>query len=331
MYKYKIKWLVSLLIYFLKYLNNSYIIDINLRGIEGNFGPGRLLKGFYQILPFITRKCIFVTKQLISKNFINYLNPDFYYVPGPNIERADFLNLVNKKIINKYIFGPNYVPRRWYHFPNVTIWKEKHFSEILNSTKGVVVHSIRVRDHIANYSKTAYNLKKYILMRPCTNLKPKIINNFEKRKIDIIFFEKYSDLNRAEEGKKLLKILEKTDKKIIKMKYKNYDRKTMKDIANNSKFIIYFSFFDTGAIGLKEIQNYGVFAFTHQKELAINNETSFYIQELASIDKLELASEKILKIIGDISKKKPNLELIAKKNQMINNCRNSLKDLCYSL
>ena len=168
-------------------------------------------------------------------------------------------------------------------------------------------------------------------MRPCTNLKPKIINNFEKRKIDIIFFEKYSDLNRTEQGKKLFKILEKTDKKIIKMKYKNYDRKTMKDIANNSKFIIYFSFFDTGAIGLKEIQNYGVFAFTHQKELAINNETSFYIQELASIDNLELASEKILKIIEDISKKKPNLELIAKKNQMINNCRNSLKDLCDSL
>lgn len=168
-------------------------------------------------------------------------------------------------------------------------------------------------------------------MRPCTNLKPKIITKFENRKIDIIFFEKYSDLNRTEQGKNLYNILEKTDKKIVKMKYKNYDRKTMKDIANNSKFIIYYSFFDTGAIGLKEIQNYGVFAFTHQKDLAINNETSFYIPELASIDNLDLAVKKILKIIENISKRKPNSELIAIKNQLINNCRNSLKDLCGSL
>ena len=47
----------------------------------------------------------------------------------------------------------------------------------------------------------------------------------------------------------------------------------MKELANNSKFIIYFSFFDTGAIGLKEIQNYGVIAFSLQKEFIIDNET----------------------------------------------------------
>ena len=124
-------------------------------------------------------------------------------------------------------------------------------------------------------------------MRPCTNVKPEVITKFEKRKIDIIFFEKYSDLNRTQQGKDLLSILEATGKKIVKMKYKNYDRKTMKYNANSSKFIIYFSFFDTGAIGLKEIQNYGVFAFTHQKDLVIHNDTSFYIPELASIDKIK--------------------------------------------
>ena len=45
----------------------------------------------------------------------------------------------------------------------------------------------------------------------------------------------------------------------------------MTELAYNSKYIIYFSFYDTGAIGLKEIQNYGVFAFSHQKDLVINN------------------------------------------------------------
>ena len=37
----------------------------------------------------------------------------------------------------------------------------------------------------------------------------------------------------------------------------------MVELANNSKFIVYFSFFDTGAIDLKEIQNHGVFTFSH--------------------------------------------------------------------
>ena len=326
LFKNKIKSLISLLIYISKLLNNSYIIDINLNGIQGNFGPGSLLKGINHVLPFISQKCIFITKTMI-----NYLNPDFYYVPGPILERNDFVNLEKNKLINKYILGPNFVPNRWYNFPNVSIWKEKHFSEILDSIKGVVVHSNRVRDHIANYSKSLDKIKKYIIMRPCTNIKPEVITKFEKRKIDIIFFEKYSDLNRTQQGKDLLSILEATGKKIVKMKYKNYDRKTMKYNANNSKFIIYFSFFDTGAIGLKEIQNYGVFAFTHQKDLVIHNDTSFYIPELASIDKIKLAVEKILTIIENISKSNPNSELIAKKNQLINNCKNSLKDLCYNL
>ena len=82
---------------------------------------------------------------------------------------------------------------------------------------------------------------------------------------------------------------------------------------------------------MKEIQNYGVLAFTHQKDLAINNETSIYIPELANIDNLELTAQKILKNIENISRRKPNSQLIAKKNQIINNCRNSLKDLCDSL
>ena len=102
-------------------------------------------------------------------------------------------------------------------------------------------------------------------------------------------------------------------------------------LKTNLNLDIYFSFYDTGAIGLKEIQNYGVFAFTHQKDLVIDNETSFYIPELSTIDNISLASKKIIDTIDIVSKKNPNLELIAKKNQMINNCQNSLRDLCKSL
>ena len=100
---------------------------------------------------------------------------------------------------------------------------------------------------------------------------------------------------------------------------------------NNLKIIIYFSFYDTGAIGLKEIQNYGVICFTHQKEFAIDNETSFFISELANIDNINIAFNKIMDIIEKISKSNINTELIAKKNQIINKCENSLIDLCKSL
>ena len=105
----------------------------------------------------------------------------------------------------------------------------------------------------------------------------------------------------------------------------------MKELANNSKFIIYFSFYDTGAIGLKEFQNYGVITFSHQKEFIIDKQTSFYIPELDIEDKIDIAFHKIMNIVENISKSNINIELIAKKNQMINRCENALIDLCKNL
>ena len=211
------------------------------------------------------------------------------------------------------------------------LWKEKRFVEILLSVKGIVIHSNRVRDHLIKCSNTTDYINKYIIMRPCTNFKPNKVTKFNKRKIDIIFFEKYMDSNHFEQGKELISYLNKTNKTIVNIKYGHYQQNLIKSLANNSKFIIYFSFFDTGAIGLKEIQNFGVIAFTHQKDLVIDNETSFYIPELASINNINIAYEKIINIIENVSRKNPNSKLIAEKNQMINKCENSLNDLCKSL
>ena len=105
----------------------------------------------------------------------------------------------------------------------------------------------------------------------------------------------------------------------------------MSEFAEDSKFIIYFSFYDTGAIGLKEFQNYGVITFAHQKEFIIDNETSFHIPELDNISDMRLAFNKIMNIIESISKSNINTELIAKKNQLVNKCDNALVDLCKNL
>lgn len=255
---------------------------------------------------------------------------DFYYFISPSFSENEYETLVNIKLINKYILGPIFVPESWKKFPQKKFWKERRFSEILNNVKGVVVHSNRVSNHLANRTNTTKNIKKFIIVRACTNLKLSSLKSFSERKIDIILYEKYADFNYTNESKILLSKLNQK-KIIVRLKYGDYTKKQMIEIANNSKFIIYFSFYDTGAIGLKEIQNFGVFAFTLQEDLILSNETTFYIPELENKKKIDIAAQKINEIIDNIEKKNPDLNLIAKINQNINNCRNALKDLCKNL
>lgn len=205
------------------------------------------------------------------------------------------------------------------------------FPVLLNFSKGIAVHSTRVRDYIANRTNTSDYINKFKIIRSCTNLKPIKVKSFEDRKIDILFFEKYADLNRLKQGKELLNLFKNTSKNAVSIRYGSYDKKIINELANNSKFIIYFSFYDTGAIGLKEIQNYGVICFTHQKEFVLNNESSFFISELTSINNIKLAFNKIMDIIEKISKSNIQTQLIARKNQIFNKCENSLIDLCKSL
>ena len=131
---------------------------------------------------------------------------------------------------------------------------------------------------------------------------PKYVNSFDNRKIDILFFEKY-----------------------------NYTKDKMVELTNNSKFIVYFSFFDTGAIDLKEIHNHRVFEFSHQKDLVISKKTGFYIPELTNENDMKEAYINIMKKIEIILNKHSNTQLIAKINQEINKCQNAFDDLCKSL
>ena len=194
-----------------------------------------------------------------------------------------------------------------------------------------MVHSNRVRNHLARESFTLKMIKKLKIIRPCTNLKPHIIKPFNKRIIDIIFFEKYGDLDRSMQGAHLIELFKNSSLKMQILKYGNYSKIDMINIANDSKFIIYFSFFDTGAIGLKEIQNYGVIAFSHQKDLLIDNYTSYYIPELADEYNMKAAYIKIREKIKKIIQLNPDSTFIAKKNQEINKWENALDDLCKSL
>lgn len=155
---------------------------------------------------------------------------------------------------------------------------------------------------MAQKSNTTDMIEKFKIIHPFSNIKPK-----------------------------KLKMLKNSFKNVSLIKYGYYNKDEILKLANNSKFIVYFSFFDTGAIGLKEIQNYGVFAFSHQLDLVIDNNTSFFVPELADKNSISCAYKKIIEIIEMITKSNPNCLLIAKRNQEINKCENALDDLRNSL
>ena len=309
-----------------------FIIEVDISGSKiGNGGPSKLVQGIKDILPYNTNRCTFIPlKNIFHINKIH--RADYFFLPYPEIKESFYDNLVIMNKTNKILIGPCFVPSFWKSFPDNSIWKEKRFLEILNNVKGIVVHSNRVRDYLAQKSNSSQdNMKKFKIARPCTNLKPNNINSFKNRENDIIFFEKYADLNRKNQADKLLELFRHTSLKIEILAYGNYTESQMKYLASNSKYIIYFSFYDTGAIGLKEIQNYGVFAFSHQKEFVIDKNTSFFIPELTNEFDMKPAYNKIMRIIEIISASEPNMTLIAKKNQEINKCEKTLDDLCDSI
>ena len=174
-------------------------------------------------------------------------------------------------------------------------------------------------------------LQKFIIVRACTNVAQKYVKPFKSRNIDILFYEKYPDSKRMNQASQLLSYFNKTNLSIEIMKYGRYNRTQMMKLANQGKFIIYFSFYDTGAIGLKEIQNQGVFSFTLQKDLAINNYTSMFVDELNNKFDMEPAFKIIYGKIKELSNNPPNSKLIAKINQKINMCERALDDLCMGI
>ena len=319
---------VFLKIYIYRKFFHKLLIEFDISMINSKYGPGIFIKGINNVLPFNWGNCFYISSSSdIKKNFI----PDLFIIPRPFIGKSQFENLVKTKLINKLVLGPIFVPKKWNTFPNNKVWKEKNFLQFLNLTRGIAVHSFRVRDYIINKTNTNKMIQKYIIVRACTNLKPTKIKKFSDRKIDILFFEKYADLNRQKQGQELLNMFKNTSKNIASIKYGSYNKNNIKKLAEDSKFIIYFSFFDTGAIGLKEIQNYGVITFTHQKEFIIDNEFSFYIPEMANLDNIKIAFIKIMNVIERISNQNIQTELIARKNQLFNKCENALIDLCKSL
>ena len=152
-------------------------------------------------------------------------NSDFLFLPFPRFDEKTYNECIKINKVNKLILGPIFVPNFWYNFPDKDIWKEKRFQEIIKEVKGIGVHSNRVKEYLAHKSNTTSMLQKFIIIRPCTNLIPKFIKPFKNRKFEILFFEKYQDLNRRKQGNELLELLQKYSQNIIRIEYGFYSKK----------------------------------------------------------------------------------------------------------
>ena len=306
----------------------TIIIEIDISGgITGERGPAKFIKGLNETLPYNTRNCRFIpSKRILPNNGRN--KSDFFFLPFPYLSESIYKQWLSIKRLKNLLLGPCFVPTLWFAFPRSKVWYESKFEEVLRALKGVVVHSNRVRNYLVGRTNTTHLKNKFKIVRACTNLKPIHIKNFKDREIDIILFEKYEDLNRSKQGAELFELFNNSSLKVERLKYRYYTKKQMMALSENSKFIIYFSFFDTGAIGLKEIQNHGVISFSHQQDLINNRFASYYIPELADKVDMKKAYKKIMLIIRRLMKFTPNSKKIAKQNQEINKCKKALDDLC---
>ena len=336
--KYILIFIIIISIFFLifkilfVYVKKHIIIEVDVsKSFFNGGGPVQLAKALRDVLPYENKKCRFIeTKNMTPANGRNKTT-NYFYLPYPCISENTYKQWDSINRSKSLLLGPCFVPSNWNFFPNRRYWNERNFREILQTIKGVVVHSKRIREHLSTRSKTTDLLHKFKFLRPCTGIMPKNVKSFANRTNDIIYYEKFPDVNRRKQSGELFNYFKKANLTIQLIVHGYYSRNRLMELANNTKFVIYFSFYDTGAIALKEIQNYGVFCFTHEEDFVINNQTSFLIPELHNEFYMKPAFDKIMNIMQKISNSNPNSQLVAKINQDTNKCQRAFDDLCQGL
>ena len=108
-------------------------VDISKAKFQGR-GPVELQKGISKVLPYESKYCKFIPFDGI--NITNLpSNIDFFYISYPSITEQSYMKCLHENKLKKIILGPVFVPANWFRFPNLKLWKERRFREILISLK----------------------------------------------------------------------------------------------------------------------------------------------------------------------------------------------------
>lgn len=304
------------------------LVYMDLQTLEKG-GPGAFARSLAKNSLFYNGKCDFFIKDLDEKEITSNCLPNVYYYIQ-SIQKQSFFSSSEKNYCGNIIFGPNIIPVNWFSFPNKSIEYEKNWRYYLKKMRGYIVHSKRVFYHISKRSKTADMKEKYIFFPTCADKPVTPIKSFKKRKYDILFYEKYADVDYMQNGTVLIELLKKKYKikRISYINGKYYNKNKLLNFANNSRFLIYYSFYDTGAIALMEMQNYGIFTFSLQSEF-LDIRTGILIESLNN-DHLKSFID-ISMMIDKLLKKEINSTKISEINSRKNNCENSIDFFCKQL
>jgi hypothetical protein len=224
------------------------------------------------------------------------------------------------------ILGPNVVPGSWATFPNPRSPIESHWSSHLDKIFAYAVHTERVKRHLIGRSRTQALGHKYVLLPQCSgwNLDWNLIP-FSQRRFDILLFEKYADLNRAADGEFLSSLIVRDNLSMVRVRYGRFRRADLELHARQSRFLIYFSFYDAGPIALLEMQNFGAYSFCLQPEL-VDNATGSFIPTLET--NVTQAWLDIRARIAEVSRASPNSTEYARLNRERSSCHRSLDVFC---
>lgn len=266
-------------------INNTYnlirtnvIKKINLLfifPIIGNHGPATLAKSYIKTIKYlssdvdISKYFTFEIKSHVSfQYYINYANKSNNIIWF--LFSDYFKELLNNNYLQIYkntIYGPMVSPRKWLQFPQNGTY-EVYWSSCINKILAYVVQSERVKNHLLKHSTTFYKIQtKYIVSHGCL-----IPNNsysvlsWSKRSIDILIYAKFADINKEIELHSLIKYLL-LNFTIKLIRYGNHTKNSLIYYSNNSKILIYFSYFDCWPSSLMEMENLGVYPIVHQCEL----------------------------------------------------------------
>lgn len=300
------------------------------KGAIGTSGPGAFQLALLTAIANYTGRCKFTSEapsyEVIEANNDKHV---FFYNVWPN----DVYNKVSEiytrspQKLHQVLFGPIPVPDKWFRFPNPSLPQEKYFRQMLTKLGGWVIHTERVFQYMSKRSGTRDLRKQYALVSACTELGGIDVLPWCERIYDIILFEKYPDRDRARDGSLLYRWLIKLGLKVARLRYGGYTHDQMREYAETSKAVIYFSFYDTGAIGLREIQNYGVFTFAHQVDQVEDPEIGCLISELDG-GSMRVAARKIKREMKELEKSQPNTTKIRKLARRLNSCDRALHQLC---
>lgn len=243
--------------------------------IIGKHGPATLAKSYREVIKsfsknkYMLKYYNFNIKSHVSlEYYINYANKTYNIIWFMFSDY--FSELVNNKYLQVYkntVYGPMVSPRKWFLFPQNGTY-EVHWSSCVSKLLAYVVQSKRVKNHLIKHSTKINNIEnKYIVSHGCINpYYSYSVLTWHERSIDILIYVKFADINKEKELQYLIKNLIISNFTVKIIRYGNHTRESLYYYSNNSKILIYFSYYDCWPSSLMEMQNQGIYPIVHQCE-----------------------------------------------------------------